>query len=49
MDGIGKLTAAKLLKAFETVAQLKEASEEDLAKVLGKMKALKFKKQLENL
>ncbi|MDE2392666.1 MAG: excinuclease ABC subunit C, partial [Cytophagales bacterium] len=49
MDGIGKLTAAKLLKAFGTVAQLKEASEEDLAKVLGKMKALKFKKQLENL
>ena len=49
MDGIGKLTAAKLLKTFGTVAQLKEASEEDLAKVLGKMKALKFKKQLENL
>ena len=49
MEGIGKLTAAKLLKAFGTVAQLKEASEEDLAKVLGKMKALKFKKQLENL
>ena len=49
MDGIGKLTAAKLLKAFGTVAQLKEASEEDLAKVLGKMKALQFKKQLENL
>jgi excinuclease ABC subunit C len=49
MDGIGKLTATKLLKAFGTVAQLKEASEEDLAKVLGKMKALQFKKQLENL
>jgi excinuclease ABC subunit C len=49
MDGIGKLTAAKLLKAFGTVAALKEASEEDLSKVLGKMKALKFKKQLENL
>jgi excinuclease ABC subunit C len=49
MDGIGKLTAAKLLKTFGTVALLKEASEEDLAKVLGKMKALKFKKQLENL
>jgi len=49
MDGIGKLTAEKLLKTFGTVAKLKEASEEDLAKVLGKMKALKFKKQLENL
>ncbi|MHA8090686.1 excinuclease ABC subunit UvrC [Aquirufa antheringensis] len=49
MDGIGKLTATKLLKAFGTVAQLKEASDEDLAKVLGKMKALQFKKQLENL
>jgi excinuclease ABC subunit C len=49
MDGIGKLTAEKLLKTFGTVAKLKEASDEDLAKVLGKMKALKFKKQLENL
>jgi len=49
MDGIGKLTAAKLLKAFGTVTALNEASEDDLAKVLGKMKALKFKKQLENL
>jgi excinuclease ABC subunit C len=49
MDGIGKLTAEKLLKTFGTVTKLKEASEEDLAKVLGKMKALKFKKQLENL
>jgi excinuclease UvrABC nuclease subunit len=37
------------LKAFGTVSALKEASEDDLAKVLGKMKALKFKKQLENL
>lgn len=48
LDGIGKLTAQKLLKKFGTVKQINEAPMEELEKVLGKMKALSLKNQIKN-
>jgi excinuclease ABC subunit C len=48
LDGIGKLTAQKLMKEFGSIKRMSEIPMEDLEKILGKMKALKFKKQLEN-
>lgn len=48
LDGIGKLTAQKLLKKFGTIKQINEAPMEELEKVLGKMKALSLKNQIKN-
>lgn len=48
LDGIGKLTAQKLLKKFGTIKQINEAPMEELEKVLGKMKALSLKTQIKN-
>ncbi|MFL0161026.1 excinuclease ABC subunit UvrC [Aquirufa salirivi] len=48
LDGIGKLTAQKLLKKFGTIKQINEAPMEELEKVLGKMKALNLKNQIKN-
>jgi excinuclease ABC subunit C len=39
IDGIGKSTADKLLKAFKSVKKVKEASFEDLENIIGKSKA----------
>ncbi|MFN8354675.1 MAG: excinuclease ABC subunit UvrC [Spirosomataceae bacterium] len=39
IEGIGKTTAAKLLKNFKTMKNIREAPEEELAKFLGKDKA----------
>lgn len=48
LEGIGKLTAQKLLKKFGTIKNINEAPMEELEKVLGKMKALSLKKQIKN-
>ncbi|MHA8104126.1 excinuclease ABC subunit UvrC [Aquirufa nivalisilvae] len=48
LDGIGKLTAQKLLKKFGTIKNIDEAPMEELEKVLGKMKALSLKNQIKN-
>lgn len=48
LEGIGKLTAQKLLKKFGTIKNIDEAPMEELEKVLGKMKALSLKKQIKN-
>lgn len=48
LDGIGKLTAQKLLKKFGTIKNIDEAPMEELEKVLGKMKALRLKNQIKN-
>ncbi|MHA8061206.1 excinuclease ABC subunit UvrC [Aquirufa beregesia] len=48
LDGIGKLTAQKLLKKFGTIKHIDEAPMEELEKVLGKMKALSLKNQIKN-
>lgn len=48
LDGIGKLTAQKLMKEFGSIKRMNEIPIEDLEKILGKMKALKFKNQLKN-
>jgi excinuclease ABC subunit C len=48
LDGIGKLTAQKLMKEFGSIKRMSEIPMEDLEKILGKMKALKFKNQLKN-
>ncbi|MFY9159219.1 excinuclease ABC subunit UvrC [Aquirufa ecclesiirivi] len=48
LNGIGKLTAQKLLKKFGTIKQINEAPMEELEKVLGKMKALSLKNQIKN-
>lgn len=48
LDGIGKLTAQKLLKKFGTIKNIHEAPMEELEKVLGKMKALSLKQQIKD-
>ncbi len=47
VDGIGKKTAAKLLKYFKGVTKIKDAEFEDVASVVGQDKALKIKKYFE--
>ena len=39
IDGIGALTAQKLLKEFKSVKKIQMASEEDIAAVIGAAKA----------
>lgn len=46
LDGIGKLTAQKLMKHFGTIRNMYEAPAEELEKVLGKSKTPNFRKQL---
>ncbi|MFT4031572.1 MAG: excinuclease ABC subunit UvrC [Siphonobacter sp.] len=43
IEGIGKVTAAKLLKYFKTLNAIRGASIEELENVLGKEKALKLR------
>ncbi len=47
IDGIGKLTAQKLFKEFGTIKNMQEATDEELEKVLGKVKAKKFRLELD--
>ncbi len=47
IEGIGKLTAAKLLKHFGTVSNIYKAPPEELETLLGKARALKIRQQLE--
>ncbi len=44
LDGVGDKTIAALLKHFKSVKKIKEASVEDLSKVVGRSKALAIKK-----
>jgi excinuclease ABC subunit C len=46
LDGIGKLTAQKLMKHFGTIRNMYDSPAEDLEKVLGKSKIPGFRKQL---
>jgi excinuclease ABC subunit C len=46
LDGIGKLTAQKLMKHFGTIRNMYDSPAEDLEKVLGKSKTPGFRKQL---
>lgn len=49
IEGIGKITATKLLKYFKTIKALKEAPIEEIEKVMGKDKAQKIKSHFEAL
>lgn len=43
LEGIGKMTAEKLLKEFKSVKKIKEAPLEELEKLVGRKKALSIK------
>jgi excinuclease ABC subunit C len=47
IEGIGKLTMEKLLKQFKSLSNMREASIEDIEKVVGKDKAEKLLKYFE--
>ena len=47
VEGIGKKTAAKLLKYFKSVKKIREVPVEDVAVVVGNDKALKIKQYFE--
>ena len=49
IKGVGKATADKLLKEFRTISRIKEASEEELATLIGKDKARIVKEKLSGL
>ena len=46
-DGIGKLTATKVLKQYKTITNIKNAPEEELIKLIGKDKTHRIKEFLE--
>ena len=46
IEGIGKLTAAKLLKHFGTVSNIYKATPEELENLMGKVRATKIREQL---
>jgi excinuclease ABC subunit C len=46
-QGIGKLTATKVLKEFKTISNIKNASDEDLIKLIGKDKTVRIREFLE--
>ena len=46
IEGIGKLTAAKLLKHFGTVSNIYKATPEELEQLMGKVRATKIREQL---
>ncbi len=46
-DGIGKVTATKVLKHFKTISNIKNAPEEELVSLVGKDKAFRIKSFLE--
>ncbi len=46
IEGIGKLTAAKLLKHFGTVSNIYKATPEELENLMGKARATKIREQL---
>jgi excinuclease ABC subunit C len=46
LEGIGKLTAQKLMKHFGTIRNMYDAPVDELEKVLGKAKTPNFRKQL---
>src|SRR5690606_15831318 len=47
IEGIGKITATKLLKHFKSVKTLREVSVEEIAKVIGRDRATKLKQYFE--
>ncbi|GAB4029514.1 excinuclease ABC subunit UvrC [Spirosoma gilvum] len=47
VEGIGKKTAAKLLKHFKGVKKIREASFDEVAEIVGKDRALKLKEYFE--
>ena len=47
MEGIGKKTAEKLLRHFKSVRKIKEASLEEIEKLVGRKKAMEIKKEKE--
>lgn len=49
VDGIGKKTAAKLLKYFKGVTKIKDAEFEEVASVVGQDKALKIKQYFDTM
>ena len=49
VDGIGKKTAAKLLKYFKGVTKIRDAEFDEVASVVGQDKALKIKKYFETM
>ena len=49
VEGIGKITATKLLKHFKTLKNIREAQEDELITVLGKDKADKVRKYFEEV
>lgn len=49
VEGIGKHTADKLLKHFKSVKNIKEASEEEIAALIGKSKATKVVESLRSI
>ena len=46
IEGIGEKSIATLLRAFRTVANIRKASTEELAEVVGQSKAKKIKAAL---
>jgi excinuclease ABC subunit C len=46
LEGIGKLTAQKLLKHFGTIRQMYDAPIEEVEKVAGKAKTPMLRKQI---
>ncbi len=46
-EGIGKITATKVLKHFKTISNIKNATDEELIELLGKDKAFRIKSFLE--
>jgi excinuclease ABC subunit C len=46
IEGIGKLTATKLLKHFGTVSNIYKATPEELEQLMGKVRATKIREQL---
>ncbi|GAB2788552.1 excinuclease ABC subunit UvrC [Rhabdobacter roseus] len=49
VEGIGKKTAAKLLKHFRSLRAIRESTPEQLAEVVGQDRALKVKKYFETM
>ena len=49
VEGVGKVTAAKLLKHFKGVTKIREASLDEVAEVVGKDRAIKLKQYFETM
>ena len=49
VEGVGKVTAAKLLKHFKGVTKIREATVDEVAEVVGKDRATKLKQYFETI